>query len=230
MTQDNTSDREAVLDEYARLAAEYDSRWSFYVRATTRETISRLSVHARDNVLDVGCGTGALLSQLAALFPDSVFSGVDASSEMLDVAHYRLPSTIELKQAWAEELPYSDCAFNTVVSCNMLHYIRRPHAVLDEMIRVLRPNGTVVITDWCDDYLACKMCDWYLRWFDRSHFRTYGVRQCRRLLKRADAQNITIDKYKITWLWGLMTAIAHKSADAQPSLEMVDTSRMQSAT
>ncbi len=59
MTQDNTSDRNAVLDEYARLAAQYDSRWSFYVRATTRETISRLSVHARDNVLDVGCGTSS---------------------------------------------------------------------------------------------------------------------------------------------------------------------------
>lgn len=229
MTRDNTSDRNVVLHEYARLAAEYDSRWSFYVRATTRETILRLSVHAGDNVLDVGCGTGALLSQLAASVPDAVFCGVDASCEMLEVAQYRLPSTIELKQGWAEELPYSDYTFNTVVSCNMFHYIRRPHAALDEMIRVLRPNGTLVITDWCDDYLACKMYDWYLRCFDRSHFRTYGVRQCRRLLKAADARDITIDKYKITWLWGLMTAIAHKSADAQLSLENVDTSPIQSA-
>jgi len=212
MTQDDTSDRDAVLNEYARLAAHYESRWSFYVRATTSETISRLSVCAKDNVLDIGCGTGALLSQLAALCPNATFSGIDASSEMLDAARSKLPSTIELREGWAEELPYPDGTFNMVVSCNMFHYIRRPRAAIDEMIRVLRPNGTLVITDWCDDYLACKMCDWYLRWFDRSHFRTYGVRQCRRLLAAADARDITIDKYKITWLWGLMTAIAHKPA------------------
>lgn len=230
MTQDNTPDRNAVLDHYARLAGEYDSRWSCYVCATARETISRLSVQATDDVLDVGCGTGELLSQLATLFPDAAFCGVDASSEMLDVARDRLPSTIELKQGWAEELPYSDCTFNTVVSCNMFHFIRRPEAALEEMIRVLRPNGTLVITDWCDDYLACRLCDWYLRWCDRSHFRTYGVRQCRRLLKAADARDITIHKYKITWLWGLMTAIAHKAVDSQPSFPIVDIAPMQNAT
>ena len=130
---------------------------------------------------------------------------------MLDVARSRLPSTIELRQGWAEELPYSDGSFHTVVSCNMFHYIRRPEAALDEMIRVLRPDGTLVITDWCDDYLACKLCDWYLRCFDRSHFRTYGVRQCGRMLKSANACNIEVEKYKITWLWGLMTATAHKA-------------------
>ena len=148
---------------------------------------------------------------------------------MLDVARDKLPSTIELKQGWAEKLPYSDCTFNTVVSCNMFHFIRRPEAALHEMIRVLHPNGTLVITDWCDDYFACKLCDWYLRLFDRSHFRTYSVRQCRRLLEAANARDMTIDKYKISWLWGLMTAIAHKAADIQPSSPIADIAPMQHA-
>lgn len=227
MRQNNTSDRSAVLHDYARLAPAYDSRWSFYIRVTSRETIARLSVQASDTVLDIGCGTGAMLAQLAALYPDTSFCGVDASSEMLDIANLRLPSTIELTQGWAEELPYPDGRFNTVVSCNMFHFIRRPDAALDEMLRVLRPNGTLVMTDWCDDYLACKLCDWYLRWCDRSHFRTYGVRRCRQLLEAADARGVVIDKYKITWLWGLMTAIAHKSTESQPKIE---TDPMQSVT
>lgn len=210
MTQGKTSDRNSVLDEYARIASEYELRWSFYVRATTRATISRLSVHATDDILDIGCGTGALLSQLAALFPDTTFFGIDASSEMLDIARSGLSAAVELRQGWAEELPYSDGSFNTVISCNMFHYIRYPDAALEEMIRVLRPGGTLVITDWCDDFLACKLCDWYLRCFDRSHYQTYGVRQCGQMLKSANAHDIRIEKYKISWLWGLMTATAHK--------------------
>jgi len=219
MRRNDTPDRNAVLHEYARLAPEYDSRWSFYIRATSRETIARLAIQPSDTVLDIGCGTGAMLAQLSVLFPDTSLYGVDASSEMLDIARQRLLSTIDLKQGWAEELPYADETFNTVVSCNMFHYIRRPDAALEEMLRVLRPNGTLVITDWCDDYLACKLCDWYLRWCDRSHFRTYGVRQCGQLLKVAHAQNIGIEKYRINWVWGLMTAIAHKTTESHAETE-----------
>ena len=227
MKKENASDRDAVLCEYARLAPEYDTRWSFYIRATSRETIARLSVQPSDNVLDIGCGTGAMLAQLAALFPDTLLYGVDASPEMLDVASQRLPSTVELKQGWAEELPYSDRKFDTVVSCSMLHHSRRPDAALTERLRVLRPNGTLVITDWCDDYLSCKLHDWYCKWRDRSHFRTYGVRQCRRLLEAAGARNVAIEKYRITWFWGLMTAISHKSTESQPPIK---TAPMQNAT
>lgn len=209
MNRKHQTDREVVRDTYAKLASEYDKRWSFYVRATTDATVGRLPLSLGDT-LDVGCGTGALLTRLMSVSPDSNFTGVDASVEMLGVARARLPAEVTLNQCWAEELAFDDCSFDTVISCNMFHYIRRPDTALAEMMRVLRPNGALVITDWCDDYVTCKLCDLYLRWFDASHYRMYGVSQCRERLRAAGAQNITIEKYKITWLWGLMTAIAHK--------------------
>ena len=92
----------------------------------------------------------------------------------------------------------------------MFHYIRQPEAALAEMVRVLRTGGALVITDWCDDYLACRICDWYLRVFNAAHFRTYRVQECRELLNKAGAMHVEFDRYKITWLWGLMTATARK--------------------
>jgi len=162
------------------------------------------------DVLDVGCGTGALLTCLLNDSQASSLTGVDASREMLDIARKRLTPNVTLRESWAEQLPFDDCSFDTVVSCNMFHFIRQPNDALDEMLRVLRPNGVVIITDWCDDYLFCKLCNIYLRWFDPSHFRMYGVSQCRQLLEAANANDIEIEKYKITFLWGLMTATARK--------------------
>jgi ubiquinone/menaquinone biosynthesis C-methylase UbiE len=210
MKFDRNSD--AVTKQYAKLARDYDSRWSLYVHATTDATIKRLP-SSLGSTLDIGCGTGALLSRLVNDFPDSRLTGVDASSEMLDIARGRLPHDVTLRECWAEDLPFEDGSFDTVVSCNMFHFIRSPNDALDEMLRVLRPNGNLVITDWCDDYLTCKLCDLYLRWFDPSHFRMYGQSDCRKLLQAANARQIMIEKFKITFLWGLMTATAKKHSD-----------------
>ncbi|HEX4961734.1 MAG TPA: methyltransferase domain-containing protein [Thermoanaerobaculia bacterium] len=201
----------AVLAEYARLAPEYDAKWSFYVQATTRETLARLRLQPTERLLDVGCGTGAQLLPLSRSHPAELLSGVDPVPEMLAIARHRLPPEIELREGWAEQLPFETERFDVVVSCNMFHYVRNPAATLREMDRVLRPGGRLVITDWCDDYLACRVCDWYLRRFHPAHFKVYRERECRDLLHAAGHRDPRIERYKINWLWGLMTACAGKA-------------------
>jgi ubiquinone/menaquinone biosynthesis C-methylase UbiE len=201
-----------VLREYSRLATRYDARWAFYVDATTRETLARFSVRDTDRVLDVGCGTGALLERLARAHPGVKLTGVDPVPAMLAVARRRLPPGVRLSLGRAEDLPFASGRFTMVVSCNVFHYFRRPEVALREMSRVLAPGGSLVITDWCDDYLACRICDAYLRLVRRSHLQAHGTRECRRLLEEAGYVHVEIERYRISWLWGLMTARATRHA------------------
>ena len=190
------------------------------MRATSHETLARLHINPTDSVLDVGCGTGALLDQLSASCPQARLAGIDPSPEMLAIARERLSPGIELKQSWAEDIPYPDNAFDVVVSCNVFHYIRKPLVALQDMLRVLRPGGILVITDWCDDYLACRICDWHLRLFNAAHFQTYTAQQLTDLLNTAGTTAVHIDCYKISWLWGLMTATARKrEPKTEPAIE-----------
>lgn len=208
-----TEERQAsnpVVEEYARLAPVYDAKWSYYVERTVRETVARLSIRPNDRVLDVGCGTGALLHQLARKYPRAVLEGIDPVPEMLAVARQRLPPSAALRQGWAEQLPHANETFDHVVSCNMFHYIRQPTIALKEMGRVLRRGGQLVVTDWCDDYLACRVCDRYLRRFNPTHFKVYGERECLQLLDDAGYIQARIERYRISWFWGLMTANANK--------------------
>lgn len=211
MMPSDTNPRHPVVEEYSRLASDYDTRWSFYIEATTRETMARLTLRPSDRLLDVGCGTGALLCRLAESYPHAQMVGVDPVPEMLALARRRLPESVEIREGWAEQLPYEDASFDAVVSCNMFHYIRQPTVALREMGRVLRPGGQLVVTDWCDDYLACRVCDWYLRLFNRAHVKVYRERECLRLLEDAGLVPTHIERYKISWLWGLMTARTVKS-------------------
>ncbi len=199
---------EAVVREYNRLAPIYDERWSRYVRLSVRETIRRLDFSPSERLLDVGCGTGSLLGSLAEAFPDAVLYGIDPSPEMLAVAGKKPGCRADLRVGVAESLPFDNGSFDVVVSSSSLHYWRKPDAALAEISRVLAPGGRIVITDWCADYLSCRICDVCLRLVNRAHRGTYSVKECICLLKSAGFGNIGVERYRIDWLWGLMIATA----------------------
>lgn len=197
-----------VVAEYAKAAKHYDEKWAFYVEATTRETLRRLPLMAGSRVLDVGCGTGELLRRVRANVPDAVLAGLDPVPEMLDVARDKLSGRDDLRVGYADRLPWNAGTFDVVVSCNTFHYISQPLVALREMARVLRPAGALVLTDWCDDYFACRICNLYLRLTNRAFYKTYRQAECLELLKVAGYEIQSFERYKISWLWGLMTAVA----------------------
>lgn len=195
----------AVVREYAQLAPGYDDRWSYYINATTRETLLRMPVAAGHRILDIGCGTGALLATLAARPVTLQLYGLDPVPQMLAIARKRLPATVKLEAGWAEALPFADASLDTVVTCSVFHFIREPEKALAEIGRVLVPGGSLVITDWCRDFPGTWLTDRYLSVCNAAHFHTYAMHELESLLARTGFTAITGDRYKIDWWWGMLT-------------------------
>lgn len=205
---DETTETSAVREEYARLAHHYDERWAGYVAASVSATLDRLAPRPGERLLDVGCGTGVLLAAVRQTVPDIHVAGVDLATEMLRSARTKLGEDVPLFAADAARLPFPAGRFDAVVSSSSFHYWADPAAGLAEIGRVLGPGGRLVVTDWCDDFLACKVCDLVLGAMRSSHKGAYGTDECRRLLTRAGYVVTAIERYKIDWFWGLMTASA----------------------
>jgi SAM-dependent methyltransferase len=96
-------------------------------------------------VLDAGSGSG-MTAVLAAMRGAEV-SAVDASAAMLAVARERLPNA-DIRQADLEELPYDGGTFDAVVAINSVNYAENPAAAMNELARVVRSGGRVVIGSW----------------------------------------------------------------------------------
>jgi ubiquinone/menaquinone biosynthesis C-methylase UbiE len=187
-----------VRARYDRLARQYDTRWAEYIGSSLRHTLGRLSIAPGERLLDVGCGTGALQKQLG----DAVV-GVDLSEEMLRRGSGARAAADVMR------LPFAARTFDVVASTSSLHYWVEPVPALREIRRVIKPSGRLVLTDWCDDYLACRICDRLLRIGHGSGYvRAYGNRELRQLIESAGYATVAVEHYKIGWLWGLMTAVA----------------------
>lgn len=107
----------------------------------------------RARVLDVACGTGRTLSQLATAHPSLRFHGVDLSPYYIKAARKRLAEVgeVSLVVENAEQLPYVDGYFDIVTSVYLFHELprRARRRVLGEAYRVLRPGGLLVLEDSC---------------------------------------------------------------------------------
>ena len=105
------------------------------------------AVAAGQRVLDVGCGPGALTTELVRrLGPDSV-AAVDPSEPFVAAARERHPG-VSVQQAAAEELPFGDDEFDAALAQLVVHFMSDPVVGLREMARVTREHGVVAACVW----------------------------------------------------------------------------------
>jgi ubiquinone/menaquinone biosynthesis C-methylase UbiE len=134
----------------------YDAFVSFFFlgrrRAAFESLIRVAGVKSGQRVLDVGCGTGYLARLLAKVVgAHGLVVGVDASAEMIEYAR-RQPATqvnCEFQLGTAECLSFPSGQFDVLVSSLFMHHLPADlqRTALNEMERVLRPGGTVLIAE-----------------------------------------------------------------------------------
>lgn len=143
----------------------YDPLLSWAERCGMAERRRRLLASARGSVLELGAGTGLNLPH----YPDGLDPLVLAEPERhmakrLERRLERLGRRAEVVQAPAEALPFEDGTFDTVISTLVLCTVEDPERSLQEIRRVLRPQGTLLFLEHVrseDPRLA--------RWQDRLH-------------------------------------------------------------
>lgn len=118
-----------------------------------------------EHILEVGCGSGVLSRQTApVVVPGGKVTGMDISPEFLRIAqgyavNAGLSDSIQWGTGRAEFLPFQDASFDGVFAARLLLHVSNPQAVLNELVRVVRPGGRVVVMDWDFDTVALDHSD-----------------------------------------------------------------------
>jgi ubiquinone/menaquinone biosynthesis C-methylase UbiE len=178
------------------------------VADTTRETLARIGPGVPSALLDIACGTGTLLEEIAGLGPgaDARLAGVDLSLGMLGEARRKLATRTIVVAGDATRLPFQAAAFEVAVSVSALHHWHDPGAVLREARRVLLPGGRLVITDWCGDRWVERMRAALHRRHEHGGLRVYRSPELTALMTDAGFRDVNVARWRSGWRWSLMTA------------------------
>jgi len=134
---------------FGKLARTYD-QWYETPAGQAHDRIQKADVlamlphpHSGATLLDVGCGTG----HWSRFFADCGYTvtGADLSGEMIDIARAHNPAGIRYRVADACDLPFRGGSFDVVAAIATIEFIPDVRTALREMMRCLRPGGTLII-------------------------------------------------------------------------------------
>jgi ubiquinone/menaquinone biosynthesis C-methylase UbiE len=212
MTEDadaRAAKAQAAKAHFNRWAAAYGR--SRLLPSLQSKALAELQPAADDRVLDVACGAGALVIEVAPRVERAV--GVDLADGMLEIARSRLRAAeddhplanVEFLQGPSDALPFADGSFTAVVCTTALHHFPDAQRSINEMARVLEPGGRVVIGDMCRDALTTKVADPLLRRFEKGHVGLQRKRDIEAMLTSAGL-DLTSSRHVWLLLYALVAA------------------------
>ena len=113
--------------------------------------LRNLDYQSGESLLEIGCGAGAVLAILGQAFSGLKLAGIDLETKQIEYAKNYLNSlglaNVDLRTGDAVALPWADNQFDRVYAMWFLEHLPNPLKVLQEAKRVLKPGGTITLTE-----------------------------------------------------------------------------------
>ena len=195
----STAHRERILDQFTRQAVPFSQSQNIRNQQALEKIVRLAEASPKDTVLDVACGPGLLACAFARVVRHAV--GIDLTPAMLEQARqvqreYQVEN-VSWNQGDVLALPYPDRHFSIVATRFSFHHLQQPLAALQEMKRVCRPGGRVIVADMAPAPDKAGSLNTLERLRDPSHVRALTVPELNQLFGDAGMQVTRSDRYRL---------------------------------
>ena len=142
-----------------------------------------------------GCGFGAMDAVLAKEIPECEIIGIDLSEPLLEYANYSVRDTdieerVKFKKGDVQKLYFEENTFDVVFSTNMVHGVSKPIIMLNEIERVLKPDGYLFIKDLRRSWLGM---------FESEIKSAFSLDEAKKLIEQSELRKGTFSKSVLWW-------------------------------
>ena len=177
-----------IVDLRHELASGNKTMVSQKLHDEIEENLKNKNIHS---ILDLGCGTGALLKEIKELNIAEQLFGIDISPNMLEIAKNKLGNDATLILGDSERLPFEDSSFDAIVCNDSFHHYPQPDIVEKEVSRCLKQNGVFIIGDCWQPIGARQIMNYYMKHSNSGDVKIYSKKEMLLLLSK--------DFHEIEW-------------------------------
>jgi len=182
--------KEESREKFNKQAAKFDSGYGGkHSRELYDNVLHKLSQFSFNNILDVGCGTGNLLSLISSKYKVQLY-GIDLSPNMLEIARNKLDGNADLRVGDSENLPFENESFDIVTCTDSFHHYPHPENVLEEIKRVIKPKGRILISDPYAPTPFRQLVNIYMHFSKSGDVKIYSEAEIRKLLENIGFKSI----------------------------------------
>ena len=193
------SHQSRILDQFTRQAVPFSQSPSVSNQEALNLIVRSAGARPEDTVLDVACGPGLLVCAFARVVRHA--TGIDITPAMLEQARRAQQeqgfTNVSWQQGDVTRLPYPDEHFSIVSSRFVFHHLEEPLVVLQEMKRVCRPGGRVVVADMAPAPEKAAALDEEERLRDPSHVRALPEAELLALFATAGLPEPGVGHYRV---------------------------------
>jgi len=193
---------ERVFSE-VKMAESYYRRQKLSIRSMGKNMAKTLKSDGLSDgkLLDVGCGFAAIPIEIAKAVPGVHILGVDLSEPLLeigrnDICEAGFESRIELRKGDAHNLDFPDNSFEAVINTFLLHIVKDPIAMLNEIERVAKPGACIIIAD-----LRRIILGYFIRKFHMTH----SLKEAVDIIESTDLREGVARKGLFWWEYRILT-------------------------
>ncbi|HEX7258235.1 MAG TPA: methyltransferase domain-containing protein [Nitrososphaeraceae archaeon] len=189
---DSSSHNESIISQFTKQAIPF-TKLSEHSNQYGLELMLELAKPQKgDTVLDVACGPGIVACELAKFV--SHVTGIDITPAMIEQAkqmqNERKLNNITLKIGDILTLPFNDSSFSLVITRYSFHHLLYPLKALDEMIRVCKPDGRIVIIDVTPEFSKLDEYNRVEKLRDSSHVKAFTFKELSNMMEEAGLVNL----------------------------------------
>ncbi len=206
--QDNTP--EGVLDKQYHIDRQEKRAPSYRLKRRTYEVVKAVNTYLKNqtdspdnqdcrnvldvlDVLDIGTADGLMLSALKDHFPQSRCRGLEYAMDLLQANR---DHRLNMIRGDAGKLPFQENSFHLVTACAIIEHLPDAKAFLKESLRVLKPNGLLVVTTpvpfWEKMLTKAGHLD------DDQHYRTYNLKELKELFTGNGFNVVQCEKFMMS--------------------------------
>ncbi|MBI5391540.1 class I SAM-dependent methyltransferase [Candidatus Woesearchaeota archaeon] len=195
--------------QYESVAILQEKNWWYRARRDLLKQVIK-SLPNKNKALEIGCGMGGNLKVIKEYFKET--QGIDNAAIAVE---YCKKEGLSVRKAAGEKLKFKDNYFDFIVCADVLEHIPEDQKAVDEIARILKPNGFLFITVPAHSYL------WNNNDIRSEHVRRYEKAQIRKLVK--EKFNIKkISYWNCTlFLPNLITSKLEKKKTKKNNLELI---------